>query len=261
MNIHAIEEIGKAQAEGQPVLAIRLGRGRTGGTTFLDFLIQRARRQGREVRIADGDPNNATLSEYYPPSEPDGAIRPRIGDIGDVAEWVTEVTSQMAMDRCSMVLDMGGGDRVLEAHAKDMDLREFCEASEVAPLAIYSIGPDVADFDHAMTIYDKGYFRSERAILVMNESLVQGGKTAGGAFDFVVRDERYAKIGQHVRPVVMPKLACMQAMRQEGLTFHDAAEGKSGRSGRPMSLGHQFIVKTWINRMERNLSEVQDWLP
>jgi hypothetical protein len=261
VNIHAIDETGDMQAEGLPVLAIRLGRGRTGGTTFLDFLIQRARRLGREVRIADGDPNNATLSEYYPPSEPGGAIRPRAGDVGDVAEWVTEVTSSMAMDRCSMVLDMGGGDRVLEAHGKDMDLRAFCEASEIAPLAIYSIGPEAADFDHAMTIFDKGYFRSERAIVVMNESLVQGGKTAGGAFDFVFADDRYGKIGHTVRPVMMPKLACMQAMRQERLTFHDAAEGKSGRSGRPMSLGHQFIVKTWINRMEKNLSAVAEWLP
>ena len=44
MNIHAIEEINDASAQRPPVLAIRFGRGRTGGTTFLDFVIQRARR-------------------------------------------------------------------------------------------------------------------------------------------------------------------------------------------------------------------------
>ena len=48
MNIHAIEEINDAPAERPPVLAIRFGRGRTGGTTFLDFLIQRARRADRQ---------------------------------------------------------------------------------------------------------------------------------------------------------------------------------------------------------------------
>ena len=61
--------------------------------------------------------------------------------------------------------------------------------------------------------------------------------------------------------MTMPRLACMKAMRDEGLTFYEAAEGKRGQSGRPMSLGHQFMVKTWINRMEENLSEVKDWLP
>ena len=42
MNIHAIEEIKDAAQERLPVLAVRFGRGRTGGTTVLDFLVQRA---------------------------------------------------------------------------------------------------------------------------------------------------------------------------------------------------------------------------
>ena len=54
MNIHAIEEIKDAAQERLPVLAVRFGRGRTGGTTVLDFLIQRARRAGLQNR--GGDP-------------------------------------------------------------------------------------------------------------------------------------------------------------------------------------------------------------
>jgi len=37
------------------VLVVRLGRGRTGGSTALDWIIQRARSQGRDVLIGDGD--------------------------------------------------------------------------------------------------------------------------------------------------------------------------------------------------------------
>ena len=213
------------------------------------------------VRIADGDPNNATLADLYPSEEQGGDLRPRGSDIGDVTEWVTEVTSQMAADQSSMVLDMGAGDKVLEEHAKDMNLREFCEASGVRPLAIYSIGPTMDDFNHVMTIYEKGYFRSDRSVLVMNESLVPSGKSTGGAFDFVFQDPRYAEIAHGVRAVIMPKLACMNAMRDDSLSFYEAAASKRGKSGRPMSLGHQFIVKTWINRMEESLSSVEDWLP
>ncbi len=97
--------------------------------------------------------------------------------------------------------------------------------------------------------------------MVLNESLVLGGKSAGGAFDFVFTDPRYELIAERTQSVIMPKLACMLAMRNEGLTFYEAAEGKRGKSDRPMSLGHQFMVKTWINRMEENLSQVEDWLP
>ena len=64
------------------------------------------------------------------------------------------------------------------------------------------------------------------------------------------------------RTVTMPRLACMKAMRDEAAELSTTRpEGKRGKSGRPMSLGHRFMVKTWINRMEENLSEVEDWLP
>jgi hypothetical protein len=261
MNIHAIEEVRDVDQESRPVLAIRFGRGRTGGTTFLDFLIQRARRAGRAVTIADGDRKKPTLAGLYPPGELGGALQPRGKDIGDVMEWVTEITSQAAADQVSMVLDMGAGDDVLELHGKDLNLREFCIASGVEPLAIYSIGPEADDFDYVMGVYDDGYFRSERALLVMNESLVPVGKSAGGMFDFVYSDPRFERISETVRPVIMPKLACMGMMRQERLTYYEAAEGKRGRGGTSISLGHQFIAKTWINRMEENLAPVRDWLP
>jgi hypothetical protein len=76
-----------------------------------------------------------------------------------------------------------------------------------------------------------------------------------------MEDARYQAIEHNVRSVVMPKLACMEAMRDEKLSVYEAADGERGASGRPMSLGHQFIVKTWINRMEARLSLVEDWLP
>ena len=261
MTIHAIEEIKDLAADSRPVLSIRLGRGRTGGSTFLDFLVQRTRRKGRTIRVADGDRNHATLSEWYPPGESGGALRPRGAEIGDAAEWVMEVVSQMASDQVSLVLDMGASDTVLEELAKQMNICEFCEASGIAPLAIYSLGPTRDDFNDAMTIYEKGYARCERTLFVMNESLVENGKGVAGAFDFVMEDERYETIKRDVRSVMMPKLGCMKAMRDEKLSAYEAADGDPGASGRPMSLAHQWVVKTWINRMEARLSLVRDWLP
>ena len=75
MNIHAIEEVKDTVADSRPVLAVRLGRGRTGGTTVLDFLVQRARRRGTTIKVADGDRRNATLSDLYPVGKAGGADR------------------------------------------------------------------------------------------------------------------------------------------------------------------------------------------
>ena len=49
-----------------PVLAIRRGRGRLGGSLFLDLLIQRARHAGRRVQPLDGDLRSRTLASLYP---------------------------------------------------------------------------------------------------------------------------------------------------------------------------------------------------
>jgi hypothetical protein len=50
-------------------------------------------------------------------------------------------------------------------------------------------------------------------------------------------------------------------MRDEKLSAYEAADGERGASGRPMSLAHQYVAKTWINRMEGRLSLVGEWLP
>ena len=94
-----------------------------------------------------------------------------------------------------MVLDMGGGDKVLEEHAKDMNLRDFCEAAGVQPLAIYSIGPTMEDFDHVMNIYEKGYFRSDRSVVVLNESLVPAARRRAGCSISSCSDPRYRADG------------------------------------------------------------------
>ena len=140
-------------------------------------------------------------------------MRPRGNDIRDVTEWVTEVTSQMAAERSSMVLDMGSDDKVLSEHAKDMALPEFCESADVRTLAIYSIGPQIEDFNHISNIHEAGFFRADKSVLVMNESLITTGKGAGGAFDFIFDDPRFEQLGDGVPGVMMPRLACMEAMR------------------------------------------------
>jgi len=47
-----------------------------------------------------------------------------------------------------------------------------------------------------------------------------------------MEDARYQAIEHNVRSVAMPKLACMEAMRDEKLSVYEAAEGERGASGR-----------------------------
>jgi hypothetical protein len=90
---------------------------------------------------------------------------------------------------------------------------------------------------------------------------VASNRSVAGAFDFVMEDARYQAIENVVQSVIMPKLGCMEAMRNEKLSAYEAADGQRGASGRSMTLGQQFVVKTWINEMEKKLARVAEWLP
>ena len=97
----------------RPVMGIRLGRGRTGGSTFVDMLIQRARAGGRKVVIADGDLRNSTLSTLYPPGSDGGTLKPQSDDLVDMKDLFTTALGTAVEQNASLMVDFGGGDRVM----------------------------------------------------------------------------------------------------------------------------------------------------
>ena len=235
-----------------PVLAVRLGRGRTGGTTFLDWVIQRARNQGREVIIADGDRRNADLAGLYPGH----AMQPPSDDTGDVKEWITSVLIRMAETEQSVALDLGGGDRVLAEYGRDLALVEFCQETRAQPLALCFMGPDTADLEHVLTIVRAGYFRPDRMILVLNENLVPSHKSPAAAFEPIVeRGDFVELVSAGAQPVYLPALPCMDRIREGGLGFYS-----SNKSLDPV---RAFMVRRWVARLENEVAKAgaTEWLP
>lgn len=247
----------------RPVLAVRFGRGRTGGSTFLDWLIQRAREARREVIIGDGDRQNATLSSYYPPDRPGGAFQPRSAEIADVSDWITTLSGDMVSRRASLILDLGGGDRIIAEHSQELNLPDFCEGVGADPLAIYMVGPERDDFEHVLNIIRAGYFRSPHSLMVLNQSLVRAGKNAASAFDWLYKHPGYTEVSKAVKSIEMPRLGCMDVLRAEGLTFYEGLQNKPGKSGRPMDAARQFMIGVWMNKLEQQMvaANITDWLP
>ena len=247
-----------------PILATRLGRGRLGGSTVCDFLVQRGRKAGNAVMVADGDRRNPTLAGLYPPGGPGGASVPPSDELADMKDWITEQVGQMVVNRSSMVLDLGGGDRVLSDYGQDLPLVDFCESAGVSCLPLYFSGPEKDDFDHIVAIHEAKYFTTSRGILFLNESLVRSGKTTLGAFDETMnRPDLAAMVASGVEVIFVPRLPCMPEMRASGLGFYEAAGNKPGRNGKPMDPVRQFMVKTWIEKLESQFvtSGIADWLP
>src|ERR1700737_4318892 len=111
----------------RPVLLIRFGRGRVGGSTILDMSVQRSRAAGRPVVILDGDLRNGTLSNLYPPGTEGVTMRPKSDDLVDMKDSLTAATAEAVARSASLVVDFGGGDRVMLEYGRELSLVEMCE--------------------------------------------------------------------------------------------------------------------------------------
>lgn len=259
-NGHAVEAaVESATATAAPVLAVGLGRGGGGKSTGLSELVWRARKQGRDVIVADGDTRSRTLRAMFPE-----ATAPVTDELPDVKDWLSGVLDRMVEEGRSAVLDLGGGDRALQEYGRDLALVEFCVEVGIAPLAIYFLGPEEEDLAHVISIWESGYFRPGRTLVVMNEGVVRDGHTLAGAFGRTLDSPDFGRlVGAGAVPLLMRRLACMDDVRRSGVGFYAAADGKPGTNGRPLSPTHRFMVKNWLKDLDgrRAPQAVAGWLP
>jgi hypothetical protein len=251
-------------------LVARGGRGRTGGSTGLDLWIQRGRHQGRRVKPLDGDLRSRTLSLLYPPSDEkgnpirDAASAPPTDELPDIKAWLSSEFDSMVTEGVSRVLDLSGGDRVLQEYVRDLVLREFCQDFGVELMMPIFLGPEIEDFRHAMEMLRSDELRCERTVLVLNEGVTRHGQTTAGAFDPIVGHPDFkAVLRDGVRPVFLRRLTCLSVLRERGLGFYDVITGKPDQSGVKASPTLYHMTKTWLDTFEREWREagVAEWLP
>ena len=264
------EEVPLSTAVTNPVLAIRRGRGRLGGSLFLDLLIQRARHAGRRVRPLDGDLRSRTLAMLYPAvdakNQPiqDGASSPKSEELPDMKEWMLEQLDEMAESRVSRVLDLGGGERVIPEFVRDLSLTTYCRDLGITLLSIYMLGPDVEDFRHVTELVRSGDMDAERTLLVMNEGVIRQGQTAVGAFDTILRHpDMQVLMEGGASSIFLKRLSCMPLVRESGRGFYDMAEGKPDAKGVKPRPTMQHMVKAWLeqNEAEHTAAGTVGWLP
>ncbi len=253
-----------------PVLAIRRGRGRLGGSLFLDLLIQRARHAGRRVQPLDGDLRSRTLATLYPAVDArdqpvqDGVSSPVSEELPDMKAWMLEQLDDMAESRVSRALDLGGGERVIPEFVRDLSLTSYCRDLGITLLSIYMLGPDVEDFRHVTELVRSGDMQAERTLLVMNEGVIRQGQTATGAFDTILdHPDMRALVEDGAASVFLKRLSCMPLVRDSGRGFYDVADGTPDAKGVRPRPTVQHMVKSWLqqNEAEHELAGTAGWLP
>lgn len=257
-------------------LIIRFGRGRLGGTTYLDALAQRAIGEARTVLVVDADVRNPSLSKMYPPAvDADGKPIPGTGavvpeDEGSEAfdAMMKRVLSDLSTQPgpISAVVDIGGGqDRTMADFIRDLNLIRYCKRAGVMPVAAYMIGPNEDDLAHALSVRDSGVFDTEHVILVQNEALVKRSQTARTAFGPILGNREYQTwvTDRGARPVWMRNLGCIELVRGLGLSLNAAKAGKPGEGGKALNQVEAWQIEDWMDDLveEHRLAEALDLLP
>ena len=206
--------------------------------------------------MADGDARSKTLAGIFP-----DATFPATEELPDVKAWLNTVLNSMVKEKRSAVLDLGGGDRVLMEYGRDLRLVEFCQRRGIEPLALYFLGPEEEDLKHVLAIWDAGYFRPKRTLLVLNEGVIREGRTVSGAFENTLSHPGFEKMLQAgAVAILMQRLACMDLVKASGAGFYAAA---SGEGDKPLDPVEEFMVGDWIEDLEgkREKAGTVVWLP
>lgn len=247
-----------------PKIIVRQGRGRAGGSMTCDLLAETAIGRGQRVIVADGDMRNPTLSLKYPPGSEHGAPRPKSDTAVDGRDWLNEILNLGFEQNASVFIDLGGGDRTLQEWSAGIDFVSLAESLGFNVTGLFFSGPEYDDFAHVLSILQAGYFKPRQSLLVLNEALIENGRSSQGAFDHILNDPSMpGLVGDGMQTLLLPRLAYMDQVKAAGLSFHDAAQNMKGKNGRPFGPAQAFFVKSWLKTIEQRIADagVESWLP
>jgi hypothetical protein len=253
-----------------PVLLVRGGRGKSGGSFFLDHAIQRARYAGRQVKALDADKRSETLiTAYGPPAnfkegqaiDPLWATAPTSEDPIVVRDWLMQELDLMAEDRISRAIDFNGGDRAISDVHRDLDLGPFCEAIGVKLVSVLTLGPEVEDFRHMVKAAHAGHLEPHQIVLALNEGVIPMGVTTLGAFDPILAEPEYEElIAGGAKSIVMPRLSCVKGLKEAGLSLYQAAYPAKGTR---ISATLMHMTRQWLEKQEKVIAAkgIEERLP
>ena len=270
IDVDASQKIEAQSVLRRPVFWERKGRGRVGGSLKSDVLIQRGRHQGRRVKPLDGDLRSRTLATLYPAKDEndqpfrDGASSPASEELSVMKAWLMNELDQMVEDQVSRVLDLGGGDRVVQEFVRDLSIVSYCKEFGIDYTPMYMLGPDLEDFRHVIELIRSGEGNVQRTLLVMNEGVIRQGQSAEGVFNPIAKHpEMKSLIRDGVRIVYLRRLTCIDLVRASGLGYYDIAAGVPGANGVRPKATLQHMTKAWLQDMEAEHTRAgtTEWLP
>lgn len=242
---------------------VRVSRGRLGGSTFLTALAERAIYSGRPVLLGDGDRHNKGISSS-PLYAKHGLPLPTGDDRIAMQAWLTTAFEIAIEKQKNLLLDIGGGDELMQEYATTTGLVETAEALGATVVGLFMCGTEPGDMDFIHQLWRSRKFRPHKCLIVANEWAAPEGLPPQAAFTQILdRAQLDTFEGTEVNLIKMRRLLPMNEVVASGLTFHDVAEGKKGAGDKPLGPMQRFWVRRWLNDIDAEIEDngIQGWVP
>lgn len=267
---------GHAAASDRPVLWIALGRQRVGKTVVLSAAAQffRARGVALEVWNADQQNRSHSLSRFFPDAlGPEGE-----GGLADGRDWIAQRVDGLAADAAggrggggadeggprAAVLDIGGGLTGFSDLVERVPLVAALDGAGVRPVALFVVGTERADLDYLEHFATDARFLPKATVIVLNDGLVEEGRSAARAFGPVVQSRPVqAAMARGAVVARFPVLGCLSQLADQGLTYEAVLRGEYGLDQRRLGLlATAEVRRFWSSELPRFLGEIPPgWLP
>lgn len=239
---------------GRPKIIFVIGRGKTGKTTLLRWMAEKALEADRAFLMADIDPTNASFSSYFP-----NVSRPAGFDPVEVRAWLLRFIDYATGQKNTAIIDLGGGDTALRSLLSEMPtIFAEIEAAGLAPVAYYMCGPQPDDLAPIVTLSSHGFVPEARAI-IFNEGIAEPGLPRLQSFADVRNHPIVrGKIAEGTLLLWMPRLFAAAAIENWRSSF---AMARDGRTELPLNIFDRTRVRAWLETMDRRFAGVMSWMP
>lgn len=246
--------VARLDLSGRPKCWLVVGRGRTGKTTLIRWIGERAASSDNEVVLADLDRTNATLTSYM-----SGVVRaPTLDDAGTV-QWLQKIIGNTMTNQVSTLIDLGGGDTALIQLAGEVpDMPAMVHETGAELVVAYLLGPQPDDLSPLATLRNRG-FSPAATVLILNEGLLGAGVDPETGFASVQGHSVFrAAVDAGAIVVRFPRLIPAAEIEKRRISFIEARDALVQPALGPFDRAR---IRQWLDRMDYEFAPVATWLP
>lgn len=241
----------------QPRFLMGSGRGGSGKSLCLSYMIERCLQHSRRPLIADLDRTNRTLSELYPE-----AFTCEEASDSAVMHSCIQFLDTIINAQESAIMDIGGGDFIGLKMLTELSIVDLLQTHNFKVTFLFPVGSDPDYLAPVARLLDMNLLEGADIIMAFNGALADESSTGMAGFKNLANAPEIKAIrNMGGQLVFMPKLPGARVLAEHRLTLSRAAADQPAKDGFRLGVTRSFQVRRWLTEMDQSFNRIAEILP